>query len=114
MVDRLLALKGRLEAVLGASFGSASAFGGTLRDALSYALNTRWVVRVGGGGVPDCQARLSGRTVRGWVGRRARPSRPRTPRVRPCPLARRSDPLPLTPLAPPPPTHLAPQQGQAR
>ncbi|GBF89461.1 hypothetical protein Rsub_02033 [Raphidocelis subcapitata] len=41
MVDRLLALKGRLEAVLAASFGSAPTFGGTLRDALSYALNTR-------------------------------------------------------------------------
>jgi hypothetical protein len=41
MVDRLLALKGRLEAVLASSFGGSQAFGGTLRDALSYALNTR-------------------------------------------------------------------------
>jgi hypothetical protein len=41
MVDRLLALKGRLEAVLDASFGGSPAFSATLRDALSYALNTR-------------------------------------------------------------------------
>jgi hypothetical protein len=41
MVDRLLALKARLEAVQAASFRRSSAFGATLRDALSYALNTR-------------------------------------------------------------------------
>ncbi|KAI8468416.1 MAG: Cullin-domain-containing protein [Monoraphidium minutum] len=41
MVDRLLALKGRLEAVLAGSFGGAPAFSATLRDALSFALNTR-------------------------------------------------------------------------
>lgn len=48
MVDRLLALKARLEAVLAASFGGAAAFGATLRDALSYSLNTRWVAGVFG------------------------------------------------------------------
>lgn len=41
MVDRLLALKARLEAALAASLGGAPAFGATLRDALSCALNAR-------------------------------------------------------------------------
>ena len=63
MVDRLLALKARLEAALAASLGGAPAFGATLRDALSCALNARCAAgRVvagaqGGGGrlfVCDC------------------------------------------------------------
>lgn len=41
MVDRLLVLKGSLEAVLAASFAGAPPYASSLRDALSYALNTR-------------------------------------------------------------------------
>lgn len=50
MVDRLLALKAGLEAMLAASFAGCQPYAASLRDALSYALNTRCAAGGGGSG----------------------------------------------------------------